>query len=91
MLTDLAAVCMFLITVYAQWSLSRATNGWRHTWMTRILLVLVGTLVGWLAIVYTPAQADASALALFLIGFGQTHVPAAIVLLFKAQRSARVS
>ena len=46
MLTDLAAVCMFLISIYAQWSLSRETNGRRQTWMTRILLVLVGTLVG---------------------------------------------
>jgi hypothetical protein len=88
MLADLAAACMVALSAYAQWSIPSQTDGAGRALFARVLLAAVGTAVGLFAIKlaeYTDVH-DTSALALFLIGFGQVHAPAAVILLLKAQR-----
>lgn len=89
MLADLAAACMALLSVYAQWSIPRQTAGRARTLWARLLLAGAGTAVGLLAVKFGHVAdvGDASSLALFLIGFGQVHAPAAVVLLLKSQRA----
>ena len=89
MLVDLAAACMALLSLYAQWSIPRQTAGRTHALWARLLLGAAGTAVGLFAVKFCHGAnvGDASALALFLIGFGQVHAPAAIVLLLKSQRT----
>jgi hypothetical protein len=92
MLADLAAACMALLSLYAQWSIPRQTAGRVQALWARLLLAGAGTAVGLLAVRFGHVAnvGDTSSLALFLIGFGQVHAPAAIVLLLKSQRAARV-
>jgi len=89
MLADLAAACMALLTVYAQWSIPRQTEGSARALWARLLLAGAGTAVGLLAVKYghVADAGETSSLALFLIGFGQVHAPAAVVLLLKSQRT----
>jgi len=89
MLADLAAACMALLTLYAQWSIPRQTDGWERALSARLLLAGAGTAVGLLAVKYghVADSSGTSSLALFLIGFGQVHAPAAVVLLLKSQRT----
>ena len=93
MLANLAAACMLALSAYAQWSIPSQTAGAGRALFTRVLLAVVGTGVGLFAIGladYTDVR-DASALALFLIGFGQVHAPAAVILLLKSQRAPGLS
>ena len=92
MLADLAAACMALLSVYAQWSIPRQTAGQAQALLARLLLAGAGTVVGLFAVKFGHVAdvGDTSSLALFLIGFGQVHAPAAVVLLLKSQRAARV-
>ena len=90
MLADLAAACMVLLTVYAHWSIPRQAAGEARTWSARLLLAAMGVVSGLLTIHVAKLQ-DASALALFLIGFGQVHVPVAVWLFLRAQRRGRLS
>ena len=87
MLSNLAAACMLLLSVYAQWSIPRET-GPSKALLTHLLLAGVGTALGLLAVRFAPLAAlhDTSTVALFLIGFGQVHAPAAVILLLKSQR-----
>ena len=90
MLANLAAACMLLLSIYAQWSIQRQTRGDGRALFTRLLLVAAGTALGLFAVKYAQFAEvrDASALALFLIAFGQVHAPAAIILFLKGQRAA---
>ena len=91
MLADLAAACMVLLSAYAQWNLQRQTSGAARALLARLLLGALGTAVGLFAVKFGHAAdvRDASSLALFLIGFGQVHAPAAVILLLKSQRAGR--
>ena len=87
MLADLAAMCMLLLSIYAQWSLPQQIDGGRRVLLTRLLLAAIGTGLGLLAVNFAQLAdiRDTSALALFLIGFGQVHAPAAVILFLKNQ------
>jgi len=89
MLADLAAACMALLSVYAQWRIPRETAGRTRALWARLLLAGAGTAVGLVAVKFGHVAdvGEASSLALFLIGFGQVHAPAAVVLLLKSQRA----
>jgi hypothetical protein len=93
MLADSAAACMLLLSVYAQWSLPREINGESRVLFTRLLLASVGTALGLFAVQFAQFSDvhDTSTLALFLIGFGQVHAPAAIILFLKSQRAEGLS
>jgi hypothetical protein len=83
---------MLLLSVYAQWSIPSQVVGPKRAFLTRALLATVGTALGLLAVQFGHvADVRASALALFLIGFGQVHAPAAIILFLKSQRAPALS
>jgi hypothetical protein len=92
MLADLAAACMLLLSIYAHLSLGREIQDERRVFVTRVLLATVGTMLGLFAVGYARWAAfhDTSAVALFLIGFGQVHAPAAVILLRKSQRAEQL-
>ena len=92
MLANLAAACLLLLSIYAQWSIPRETDGAARALFTRALLATVGTALGLLAVNFANLADvhDTSAVALFLIGFGQVHAPAAVILLLKSQRASSV-
>src|SRR5215831_10821971 len=50
MLADLAAACMLLLSIYAQWCLSRQIEGQGRVRLTRWLLMSVGTALGLFAV-----------------------------------------
>jgi hypothetical protein len=85
MLANLAATCMLLLSLYAHWSIPRQVQGPERIFLTRILLATVGAALGVFAVQFGHVAdvRDASALALFLIGFGQV-TPAAVVLFLKS-------
>ena len=89
MLSNLAAACMLLLSIYAQWSLPRQIEGQGRLRLTRLLLAGIGTALGLFAVNFAQLADihDTSKLALFLIGFGQVHAPAAVVLMLKSQRA----
>jgi hypothetical protein len=89
MLADLAAACMLLLSIYAQWCLPRQIEGQGRIRLTRWLLMSVGTALGLFAVNFAQLADihDTSKIALFLIGFGQVHAPAAVVLFLKSQRA----
>ncbi|WP_157209862.1 hypothetical protein [Marinimicrobium agarilyticum] len=73
-----------LLPIYAHWRLPPlAENRWSR-WLTGGFLVLLGVGVGWAtAFRYFPMVDGAERWALFLIGFGVAHFPAAAVLFLK--------
>jgi hypothetical protein len=93
MLANLAATCMVLLSVYAQWSIPIQVEGPKRVFLARVLLATVGMALGLLAVKFghLADMHDTSALALFLIGFGQVHAPAAVVLFLKSQRAPGLS
>ena len=93
MLANLAAACMLLLSIYAQWSIPRQIDGEARTLFARLLLATVGVAIGFFAVQFAQLaeMRDMSPLALFLIGFGQVHAPAAIVLFMKSQRAEGLS
>lgn len=93
MLADLAAACMLLLSIYAHWALSREVLSESRALLFRVLLATVGAALGVFAVMFAHVANvyDASALALFLIGFGQVHAPAAVMLFLKSERAARLS
>jgi hypothetical protein len=93
MLADLAAACMLLLSIYAQWSVPSQTDGEGRVLFARLLLAAVGTAIGLFAVQFAQLGdlRDTSAIALFLIGFGQVHAPAAVILFLKAQRAEGLS
>lgn len=92
MLANLAATCMLLLSLYAQWSIPNQVKGRKRTFLTRALLAAAGTALGLFAVQFGHvADVSASAIALFLIGFGQVHAPAAVILFLKSQRAPGLS
>ena len=89
MLANVSAACLLLLSIYAQWNLPRQVEGHGRVRLTQMLLAGVGTALGLLAINFAQLADlhDTSRLALFLIGFGQVHAPAAVILLLKSQRA----
>lgn len=83
-LFNAAAAVLLAAAAYAQWSVARLTV-YSRVWGTRLLLALVGCAIGFLG-AHMAMVRGAPAFAVFLIGFGIVHVPAAIVLLLKAKR-----
>src|SRR5262245_59409658 len=71
MLADLAAACMLLLSIYAQWCLPRQIEGQGRIRLTRWLLLSVGTALGLFAVNFAQLAGvhDTSKIALFLIGF----------------------
>ena len=79
MLHDVAALCMVAVAAYAQWRLSRDAYGAANAWTARLLLAFLGIGLGALGLrIMEPGEV--SSLTVFLIGFGQVHVPPAIVI-----------
>lgn len=78
---------MLLLPAYAHWRLpALAENRWSR-WLTGCFLVLLGIGVGWAtAFRYFPMVEGSDRWALFLIGFGFAHLPAASVLFLKQLR-----
>jgi hypothetical protein len=89
MLADLAAVCMLLLSIYVHWRLPQAVDGEGRSKLTGVLLGGAGAALGLLAVMLAQVAdiPDTSRLALFLVGFGQVHAPAAVVLLRRSQRA----
>lgn len=80
-----AALLMLVIAAYAQVQLGHFTRGAAATWATRALLVLLGLGVGYVFVrTSTPPPSDPT--ALFALGFGLVHLPAALVLMLKGIR-----
>jgi NAD/NADP transhydrogenase beta subunit len=71
--------------VYAQYRIPFHTATAAQSWVTRIMLGIIGIGVGLMAV--SRAQATEGPLLLaFLNGFGAVHVPAAFILFLKRQR-----
>jgi len=89
MLIGLAAACMLLLSIYAHWSLPRQVEGQGRVRLTQALLAGVGTALGLLAVNFAQHAEfqETSKIGLFLIGFGQVHAPAAVMLLLRGRRA----
>lgn len=72
---------------YAQYRLAFHTATRVHLWVTRLLLLGLGIVFGWVTSQRYPVQGVNEAL-LFLSAFGVVHVPAAAILFIKRQRQA---
>ena len=80
------AGALLAVAGYAQYQLERFTAGRGKTWLARTTLMIVGIAFG-----FTLARTSASvpgAAALFLIGVGLVHLPAAFILFLKRERGS---
>jgi hypothetical protein len=83
--TFLWTFVMLGAAVYAQYRIPFHTASAAQSWITRILLGVIGVGVGFMAV--SRAQETGGPLLLaFLNGFGAVHVPAAFILFIKRQR-----
>jgi hypothetical protein len=71
--------------VYAQYRIPFHTATAAQSWITRIMLGVIGLGVGFIAIGRSQETGGPLLLA-FLNGFGAVHVPAAFILFIKRQR-----
>lgn len=78
---SLAVLCTALAG-YAQYRLSRHIRGGRNIVLTRIILIVVGCIVGSLFAASYPL--GTGQLLALLIGFGAVHAPAAAILFLKS-------
>jgi len=89
LLLFVAAVAAMAAAGYAQHRIPRHTAGRRRLWFLRAVLFVVGLALGHLS--SSPLSDPFLALLAFLIGFGEVHVPAAIILFIKQERGAAKS
>jgi hypothetical protein len=78
----LAAAVVLAAAIYAQTHIGRFTASARATTLTRIGLLLLGIVFGYVAADNFGA-AEAPVVLTFVIGFGAVHVPAALIVLVK--------
>lgn len=79
------AVLLLVIAGYAQWQIEGFVLDEARALAIRMLLVLLGIAVG-IVFARTSLGSDAAPAAVFFIGFGLVHVPAAAILFLKRQR-----
>lgn len=78
---------LLLLPAYAHWRLPTLAQSRLTSWLTGGFLILLGVGVGWAtAFRYFPMVEGLDRWALFLIGFGFAHFPAASVLFLKQLR-----
>lgn len=85
MTTQVAAVIFLFAAAYAQVNARHFIAGERRLWGLRVFLASLGIALGWLCARIGLLE-GAPPSALFLMGFGLVHVPAALVLFFKSRR-----
>ncbi len=85
MTTHVLAVLSLLAAAYAQVNAQHFIASPRRLWGLRVFLAALGVALGWLCARIGLLE-GASPSALFFMGFGLVHVPAALVLFFKARR-----
>lgn len=86
-LMTLIASAGFLLAIaaYAQWQIPNFVAQESRSLALRLLLVFLGVAVG-IMMGRTWPTPDPVPPAMFFIGFGLVHVPAALILFFKRQR-----
>ncbi len=90
MLANLAAACLLLLSTYVHWNVPRQLSGAERVRTVRLVLVAVASIFGLLAVGYANAR-DTSALAMFLICFGQVHVPMAVLMMRKGRHNEEMA
>ena len=78
----MGAVAVLAAAFYAQTHIGRFTASAKATKLTRIGLIVLGLVFGYVA-ADNFGDAQAPVVLTFLIGFGAVHVPAALILLVK--------
>ena len=85
----IAAFLLLGLAAYAQLQIPRFTSGSGNAILSRAVLAITGTGLGFLTAIVLPGDLSRTLLA-FLIGFGIVHFPAAVILLIKrARRSGK--
>lgn len=89
---NMSQVGMVIMTVatlaaaaYAQYRIPFHTTTKSHLWFSRLLLLILGVIFGWVTSNRYPVEGFTKALV-FLSAFGIVHVPAAFILFIKRQR-----
>jgi hypothetical protein len=85
MLLIAIAVLLLVVAGYAQWQTENFVLDRARAMGIRMLLVLLGIAVG-IVFARTTLGSDAEPAAVFFIGFGLVHLPAAAILFLKRQR-----
>lgn len=78
------AAALLAIALYAQYRIPFHTAGRRKIALTRMVLAVIGVLLGIVAATFAPDRQ--TAMVAFLQGFGVVHVPAAFILFLKRAR-----
>ena len=73
--------------VYAQLQIPRFTANAQAALLTRVGLLLVGLVLGYV-LADNMARSGGPVLLMFLLGFGSVHIPAALILFFKRAAGA---
>lgn len=77
--------------LYAHYRLPFQTPNKTQLWITRLMLISVGVGVGWaMSSVYFDVEGG-EAVVFFVGAFGVAHIPAAIILFLKKQRSKQLN
>jgi hypothetical protein len=77
---------LLILAVHVQRRIAVFTLGSANIFIARLVLLVVGTLFGWIG---AAAEGDTLRQILqFVIGFGIVHIPAAVILFIKGQRGA---
>jgi hypothetical protein len=79
------AVLLLPVVAYAQYRISRHTQGAAKALVARGILIVVGAAFGYVASRNYP---DDGRLLVFLCGLGVVHLPAAVILFLKHQRGS---
>jgi len=74
-------------TAYAQYRMPFHTTNATHCWIARLVLAVTGLAAGLMTTARYAGEGEMLSLLAFLGGFGMVHVPAAVILFFKRQRS----
>lgn len=80
----LALVTLFA-ALYTHLRLPYHTAKRRNIWISRLLLLVLGVLFGWVTMSQYPVSGS-TAMLVFLSAFGIVHVPAAFILFIKRLR-----
>lgn len=84
--SGILAVLLLAGAAYAHRQIGIFTRGSTQVLLIRSVLIVVGSLFGWMG-AYGQQEPGAQILW-FLMGFGMVHVPAAVILFIKGQRGA---
>jgi hypothetical protein len=86
MLLVILTAPLIAATAYVHHRLPIHTRDSGKTWMLRILLIVVGTGLGWLTMTWFANIPEGLRWILFLFGFGVAHVPSFFILYMKRLR-----